>query len=241
MNKALNAPFSAQALTGAQAMDACCSGVMAMQRPVLIVFDLDGTLTDSFELGRALFKRVFALMGMGEISDALADSFNGPSADEVCRIMGVGKDRRALYDALIDEVEPQLVREIGKVYPGVHEMLLQLSRCAVLAILTNGAPVYCQACMETYGFAPYIALHSGYAAGVTKAQRIAQWERETSARRVIVVGDRKTDIDNARQAGAYAVGVTYGMGSREELMQADALCDTPQQVTQACMRVMNEV
>ncbi|MBQ2834855.1 MAG: HAD family hydrolase [Clostridia bacterium] len=218
----------------------CCADVMAAKRPVLIVFDLDGTLTDSFELGRALFKRIFALMGFGEISDALADSFNGPSADEVCRIMGI-TDRRAEYDRLVDEVETELVRTIGKVYPGTLEMLLALAPHAHLAILTNGAPAYCAACIEHYGFEPYIGLRSGYVPGITKAERIGMWERELGARRVIVVGDRASDISNARAAGAYAIGVTYGMGSREELLEADILCDTLQQVTAACMRVIAEV
>ena len=30
------------------------------------------------------------------------------------------------------------------------------------------------------------------------------------------------------------VGVTYGMGSREELAGADCLCDTPDEVRRAC-------
>ena len=55
--------------------------VMAAQRPVLIVFDLDGTIADSRELARLSYKRIFALMGYGEISDEMADSFNGPDAD----------------------------------------------------------------------------------------------------------------------------------------------------------------
>ena len=71
--------------------------------------------------------------------------------------------------------------------------------------------------------------------------RIAQWEQETGARRVIVVGDRKTDVDNARAAGAYAVGVTFGMGSAEERGEADALCGTMEQVKDACLRVIAEV
>ena len=92
--------------------------------------------------------------------------------------------------------------------------------------------------MEVYGFKPYITLHSGYVSGVTKAQRIAQWERETGAQRVIVVGDRATDISNARAAGAYAVGVTFGMGSEQELAGADVLCSSMAQVTKACMDAM---
>ena len=220
------------------AANACSADVMAIRRPVLIVFDLDGTLTDSALLGRLLFKRVFALLGFGEISDELADSFNGPSSDEVCRIMGIGADRKPLYNHLIDEVEPQLVREIGQVYPGTVEMLAALAQQATLAILTNGSPVYCKTCIKEYGFAPYIALESGFACGVSKAERIAMWEKETGAQRVIVVGDRGTDISNARAAGAYAIGVTYGMGSREELADADVLCNTTAQVTKACMDVI---
>ncbi len=211
------------------------------EKPILIVFDLDGTLTDSRELGRQLFKRVFALMGAGEISDELADSFNGPSADEVCRVMGVGTDRRSLYNRLIDEVETELVRTIGVVYEGVPEMLERLSRHAVLAVLTNGAEAYCEACLECYGFAPYITLHSGYVSGVSKAERIGMWERELGARRVIAVGDRASDVSNARAAGAYAIGVTYGMGDRRELMGADCLCDTPQQVAGECIRMISGV
>lgn len=228
-------------LYGTEAGAACEIGVLARKRPVLIVFDLDGTLTDSAELGRVLFKRVFACLGYGEISDALADSFNGPSADEVCRIMGIGPERRAQYDQLLDEIEVELVRVMGKVYPDVHEMLAALAQCAHLAILTNGSAAYCEACVAHYGFAPYIELSAGYAPGVTKAERISMWERELGARRVIVVGDRRTDIDNARAAGAYAVGVTFGMGTCEELREADALCDSARQVTQVCLRVIEEI
>lgn len=226
--------------TAASQAYSCAAGMQPRlhERPVLIVFDLDGTLTDSRELGRQLFKRVFALMGAGEISDELADSFNGPSADEVCRVMGVGADRRPLYNQLIDEVETQLVKSIGVVYDGVHDMLEKLSRHAVLAVLTNGAKAYCEACLESYGFAPYVSLHSGFVSGVSKAERIGMWERETGARRVIAVGDRATDVSNARAAGAYAIGVTYGMGDREELSGADCLCDTPQEVARECLRII---
>ena len=220
-------------------MNACQAGLVAMKRPVLIVFDLDGTLTDSCELGHLLFKQVFARLGFGEISDELADSFNGPSSDEVCRIMGI-EDRKDEYNALIDEVETQLVKSMGKIYPGVLDMLADLAPHAHLAILTNGSPVYCRTCIEEYGFAPYIGLRAGFASGVTKAMRIGMWERELGARRVIVVGDRSTDISNARAANAYAIGVTFGLGTREELSGADVLCDTAQQITEACMRVIAE-
>lgn len=53
-------------------------------------------------------------MGFGQITDELADSFNGPDADEVCRVMGIGKDRRALYDELVDQIDVELTRSMGR-------------------------------------------------------------------------------------------------------------------------------
>lgn len=101
---------------------------------VLIVFDLDGTLADSRELARISFKRVFALMGCGEITDEQADSFNGPDADEICRVMGIGPDRRGMYDCLVDETDVELVRSIGRMFPGTEDMLMALAPWARLSI-----------------------------------------------------------------------------------------------------------
>lgn len=219
--------------------EACGAYLRTVSHPALIVFDLDGTIADSRELARESYKRVFALMGFGQITDELADSFNGPDADEVCRVMGIGKDRRALYDELVDQTDVELTRSMGRMFSGTSRMLSSLSDCATMAILTNGSQRYCEACIETFALSPYIALHSGFVSGVTKAQRIRQWQHELNAAVVIVVGDRATDIQNARAAGAYAVGVTYGMGSREELSGADALCDSPQEVADCCLRLID--
>lgn len=221
--------------------NSCAMGLLQIERPVLIVFDLDGTIADSRELARESYRRVFAAMGYGEITPEMADSFNGPDADEVCRVMGVGPDRRALYDQLIDQTDVELVRTIGRMFPGTGRMLDALAPHACLAILTNGSQRYCEACIEEFCLSPYISLHSGFVSGVTKAQRIGMWQRRLGARRVICVGDRVTDVENARRAGAYAIGVTYGMGSREELSGADCLCDTADEVRKACMAVIRGV
>jgi len=214
--------------------------VMAKKAPVLIVFDNDGTLSDTVQLGRELFKQVFALMGYGVISDELADSFNGPSADEVCRVMGIGPDRRPLYNELLETIEDELVASIGRMYPGAAQMLEALAPHAMLALLTNGTQRYCETTIREFSLSPYISLHSGYVPGVTKAQRMEMWAREIGARRIICVGDRGTDVANGRAVGALTIAVTYGLGSREELEGADVICDTTAEVTKACLRAIGE-
>ena len=53
--------------------EACGAYLRTVSHPALIVFDLDGTIADSRELARESYKRVFALMGFGQITDELAD------------------------------------------------------------------------------------------------------------------------------------------------------------------------
>ncbi len=216
----------------------CGMHVRVCRQPALIVFDLDGTIADSRELARESYKRVFGLMGYGTITDELADSFNGPDADEVCRVMGIGPDRRALYDRLVNEVDVELVGSIGKMFPGTEDMLEQLAPHAELAILTNGSEAYCSACIKTFGIGGYIGLSSGFVSGVTKAQRIRQWAAQLGAQCVICVGDRCTDVENAHKAGAMCVGVTYGMGSAEEMAGADILAGSPKEAAQACLKLL---
>ena len=116
------------------------------------------------------------------ITDELADSFNGPDADEVCRVMGIGKDRRALYDELVDQTDVELTTHAwAACFPARAACSASLSDCATMAILTNGSQRYCEACIETFALSPYIALHSGFVSGVTKAQRIRQWQHELNA------------------------------------------------------------
>ena len=97
-------------------------------------------------------------------------------------------------------------------------MLSSLSDCATMAILTNGSQRYCEACIETFALSPYIALHSGFVSGVTKAQRIRQWQHELNAAVVIVVGDgyskrarggrlrRRRDLWHGQPGGAFRRG-----------------------------------
>jgi phosphoglycolate phosphatase len=53
-----------------------------------------------------------------------------------------------------------------------------------------------------------------------------------------MVGDRKFDIEGAKQAGVFSVGVSYGFGTLDELesMGADCICDTPKQISELILQ-----
>ena len=41
----------------------------------------------------------------------------------------------------------------------------------------------------------------------------------------VMVGDTKGDIDAGKANGVHTIGVTWGYGSREELSEADEICE----------------
>ena len=204
------------------------------KRGNLIVFDLDGTVVDSKTLHRLNYRRVFEQMGYGTLTDEEADRLNGPNGEEICRIMGVAPKLRAWYNTLYDESVRELVLRCGRMFPGMVRVLQRLSQTATLALLSNGSQAYCEANVQHFALNAWFARYTGYVDGMNKADNIRKWMLAYGQPRLMVVGDRAGDIRCAREAGAIAIGVTYGMGEREELKDADALCDTPEEILSVC-------
>lgn len=50
--------------------------------------------------------------------------------------------------------------------------------------------------------------------------------------RAVMIGDREHDVAGAKANRIFSIGVTYGFGSREELVKAgaDAICDSPEEI-----------
>ncbi len=58
---------------------------------------------------------------------------------------------------------------------------------------------------------------------------------------VLMVGDRKYDIEEARYCGLASIGVAYGYGSREELSEAgaDTVVGTVGELKQRLLNIEN--
>ena len=54
------------------------------------------------------------------------------------------------------------------------------------------------------------------------AEDYEQGRYEEKKEKVVMIGDRSHDAEGAKQAGIVCLGVTYGYGTKEELLQAGA-------------------
>lgn len=191
-----------------------------------ILFDLDGTLTDPAE---GITKAVEAALnhyGITVADRAALHKFIGPPLDESFpEFYGFDAARTAeateVFRAYFDR---QGWRE-NIPYPGVEDMLRDLRAAGKrLLVATSKPEVFALRIMEHFGLARYFNHICGApmdnqegakkAAVIRDALRRAGVEDLSTA---VMVGDRRHDIDGARQAGLEAVGVLWGYGDLQEL------------------------
>jgi phosphoglycolate phosphatase len=193
----------------------------------VLIFDLDGTLIDS-KLDLAL-----------AVNATLKHSGRAASThEEIYSLVGNGAPtlvRRALGEGASDaEVDAGLayflqyyrehMLDNTVLYPGVRECLASVEKYS-LAVLTNKPVRFSVAIIEGLGIAPYFR----YVYGGNSFERkkpdpigVETLLRDFGAtpKQAMVIGDSEVDVQTARNAGTWACGVTYGLGS-ERLPQSE--------------------
>ena len=91
--------------------------------------------------------------------------------------------------------------------------------------------------LEHFGLLQYFDFVSGSCMDETRTQKweVIQWALEQccdDSSRVLMVGDRKHDVQGAKRFGLPCLGVLYGYGGREELEKAgaDAFAASPEEI-----------
>ena len=210
-----------------------------------ILFDLDGTLTDS---GLGITKAVqYALGQMGYevppreslftfIGPPLHKSFQKYCGmDEATSVEAV-RQFRVYYNQMGGILE-------NEVYAGIPEMLDALKKAGKrLVVATSKPQAPAELVMRHFGLDVYVPEIVGGADDTrnTKGKVIA-WalqELGIDPTTAIMVGDREHDVQGAAENGIGAIGITWGYGDRAELENAGAkaVFDTPAETVQYILR-----
>lgn len=193
----------------------------------IVLFDLDGTLTES---GIGITKSVAHALkkkGIVETDQKKLDRFIGPPLIDMFKEMYGFSDEEA-RQGVEDFREYFAVTGIfeNRVYDGVTEMLQALHQAGKRCILATSKPEeYAVQIMERFELAAYFERICGATmdeSRTDKAEVIAYALDGLKGSKAVMVGDRKHDILGARANGLDAIGVLYGYGSREELEAAGA-------------------
>ena len=207
-----------------------------------VIFDLDGTLLNTLGDLRAATNHALEVRGLPPHSMEEIRQFIGNGIRLlICRAMPEGTPE-AEIDAALDDFKAYYAAHIHDrtvPYDGIPQLLTALRKRGIqVAVLSNKIDSASQQLIE-YFFPGKTDVVFGEHVGVPRKPdptscRMVMQQLGVQPEQVLYVGDSGTDIQTAKNAGLYAVGVTWGFRSKEVLLKygADVLVHRPEQILQ---------
>lgn len=200
-----------------------------MQQKYLL-FDLDGTLTDP---GEGITNSVaYALEKFGIVIEDRRELYpyiGPPLTDSFIRCHGLSATQAEEALALYREYFSVKGMFENVPYDGIAAFLEELQNNGyTLLIATSKPEEFTVQILQHFSLDKYFAFVAGNTldeSRPTKASVIAYLRERypaISADNALMIGDRKYDIEGAKQNALPSIGVLYGYGSREELETAGA-------------------
>lgn len=193
-----------------------------------ILFDLDGTLTDSGPGIINGFEYSLGKMGIDVPDKASLRKFVGPPlGDSFEKTLGFSPEDAAKGIAFYKEYYAEKGVYENDVYPGIPELLEKLKASGKkLIVATTKAELMADVVMDHFGLRKYfdliVASNNADRKNKIDVLNFAIENGGVDRERSIMVGDRFYDITGAAHFGIESVGVLYGYGSRQELEEAGA-------------------
>jgi phosphoglycolate phosphatase len=185
-----------------------------------LIFDLDGTLIDSkLDLALAV-NATLENMGRQPLEHKTIYSYVGHGAPMlVRRALGSGAPDREVERGLDYFLSYYRAHMLDNTitYPGVREGLEQL-KGHPMAVLTNKPVRFSQAILDGLGIADRFQYVYGGNSFRTKKPdpegvNVLLRDFALTPRQAMMVGDSEVDVRTARNAGTWACGVSYGLGT----------------------------
>jgi len=207
----------------------------------LCIFDLDGTLTDPGLGITKAYRYALASFGIHEELDDLTRFIGPPLRSVFNDVYGFSDSDTEKAVAMFREYYSTEGLFENIIYPGIPELLQYLvDNEKILAVATNKVRPYTTQILKHFKLESYFIFVSademdgsltrnGKRDIIQAVLEAIDPERKLSA---AIIGDRKNDVHGARETGIHSIGVTWGYGSREELLDAGAthLADTPDEL-----------
>lgn len=230
------------------------TGVLAMKYKYLL-FDLDGTLTDSAEGITKCVQYAMHSFGFEEPDLNKLRCFVGPPlADMFMQYCGWPRERaEAAIGKYRERFQAKGMFE-NSVYEGIPEVLRMLAEDGqdeqekrVLVVASSKPEKFVRIIMEHFGILQYFdevvgaSLDGKLSRKVDIIAEVFRRLRLTSEQKneVLMIGDRNHDVLGAKEAGVDCLGVYYGFADPGELEEAgaDYIVDTVEEMGELLKRI----
>jgi phosphoglycolate phosphatase len=203
-----------------------------------IIFDMDGTLADSFDY---VADFLGVVRGLGPLSDEQKHRLRHLSMIAMARRLGfhwwdapwlLFQGRRRMHHA---------IKEV-KAFHGITELVRQLhGQGHNLYVLSTNSPRNVNRFLNEQKIHKYFLAVYGGAGLFNKAPSLKKLLKYQNVDRdqAVYVGDEIRDIQAAKSVGIKAIAVSWGFASRDHLkaLRPDALADTPAELARQLKKI----
>lgn len=197
-----------------------------------ILFDLDGTLTESGDGITRSVQYALEKIGKPEPDVEKLECFIGPPLKQ--QFMNyAGIDEETAVQAVEFYRERYAITGIyeNRLYQGVEEMLGELKRKGYrLAVASSKPEFYVMQILDYFRIYEYFDVIVGSEMGGARSKKaevveeaLRKLDLQDHRDQVIMVGDKEHDVLGAREAGLSCIAVEYGYGTKAELDAAGPL------------------
>lgn len=197
-----------------------------------ILFDLDGTLTES---GPGIINSVSYALGKLGLSvdnkEELKKFIGPPLTDSLMEFYGLSEEAAEQGVAYYREYYTDKGIFENSVYNDIPETLERLQSAGkILAVATSKPEIFAKKIAAYFSIDKYFAFICGATMDDSRVGKadVIRYTLESlnidkmDYKKVLMVGDRKHDILGAKENGIASMGVLYGYGERKELEMAGA-------------------
>jgi phosphoglycolate phosphatase len=189
-----------------------------MVSPDLVIFDLDGTLTDSADGIVSSFRHALGEIGAPVPEGDLSRKLVGPPMHHTLSAMGLG-DRADEAIAAYRADYTARGWAMNSLFDGIPDLLSDLRAAGVrLAVATSKAEPTARRIIEHFGLDQHFEVIAGASVDGVRASKAdvvahALAQLEPIPDLVLMVGDRAHDVEGASAHGIDTVVVKWGYGA----------------------------
>ena len=195
-----------------------------------VLFDLDGTLTDSMPGITNCARYALEMFGIyPQNQEELLPYIGPPLVYSFATFHGLTKEQAEQAVAYYRERFSTVGWRENEVYEGVRELLDELQgRGVALMVATSKPDVFTNRILEHFDLARYFTFVAASTLDEKRSEKadviayLLENHPEIHGDNCVMIGDRKYDVLGAHRCGLSAIGVLYGYGDREEMEAAGA-------------------
>lgn len=214
-----------------------------LNRKDVVIFDLDGTLSDTIASMKFSADQALARFGYGPFTEDQYKKFVGDGAAKLVErcLEAAGsdamKDFEEAFAAYLEIFGQNCMYQVHP-YDGIRELLTALKEDGcMIAVLSNKPHEETIRVVETLFGKDYFDCIQGQMEGVERKPSpegvfLILEKLHTTIEHVVYLGDTATDMKTGKSAGAFTVGALWGFRDRQELegANADAVIENPLQL-----------